>query len=155
MLRVQCRDTSSGLGASPIGIPGKRATRSRSSKQLGLPDYIIDDAKTHLESNDEASWIFANLEQSRVTIEKEREEIASYKEEISRLKKNIEQKEERLDERKEKLLKNANEEAQRILREAKETADQTIRNINKLAASPWCRKRTGTDKAPRKVGQSR
>ena len=118
-----------------IGIPGK-SNAFAISKQLGLPDYIIDDAKTHLESNDEAfEDLLANLEQSRVTIEKEREEIASYKEEISRLKKNIEQKEERLDERKEKLLKNANEEAQRILREAKETADQTIRNINKLAAS--------------------
>ena len=118
-----------------IGIPGK-SNAFAISKKLGLPDYIIDDAKTHLESNDEAfEDLLANLEQSRVTIEKEREEIASYKEEISRLKKNIEQKEERLDERKEKLLKNANEEAQRILREAKETADQTIRNINKLAAS--------------------
>ena len=118
-----------------IGIPGK-SNAFAISRQLGLPDYIIDDAKTHLESNDEAfEDLLANLEQSRVTIEKEREEIASYKEEISRLKKNIEQKEERLDERKEKLLKNANEEAQRILREAKETADQTIRNINKLAAN--------------------
>ena len=118
-----------------IGIPGK-SNAFAISRQLGLPDYIIDDAKTHLESNDEAfEDLLANLEQSRVTIEKEREEIASYKEEISRLKKNIEQKEERLDERKEKLLKNANEEAQRILREAKETADQTIRNINRLAAS--------------------
>ena len=118
-----------------IGIPGK-SNAFAISRQLGLPDYIIDDAKTHLESNDEAfEDLLANLDQSRVTIEKERAEIASYKEEISRLKKNIEQKEERLDERKEKLLKNANEEAQRILREAKETADQTIRNINKLAAS--------------------
>lgn len=118
-----------------IGIPGK-SNAFAISRQLGLPDYIIDDAKTHLESNDEAfEDLLTNLEQSRVTIEKERVEIASYKEEISRLKKNIEQKEERLDERKEKLLKNANEEAQRILREAKETADQTIRNINKLAAS--------------------
>ena len=91
--------------SSLIGIPGK-SNAFAISKQLGLPDYIIDDAKTHLESNDEAfEDLLANLEQSRVTIEKEREEIASYKEEISRLKKNIEQKEERLDERKEKLFK--------------------------------------------------
>ncbi len=33
------------------------------------------------------------------------------------------------------MLKSAAEEAQRILREAKETADQTIKQINKLAAS--------------------
>ena len=60
-----------------IGIPGK-SNAFAISKKLGLPDYIIDDAKTHLESNDEAfEDLLANLEQSRVTIEKEREEIAS------------------------------------------------------------------------------
>ena len=118
-----------------IGIPGK-SNAFAISKKLGLPDYIIDDARARLESNDEAfEDLLANLEESRVTIEKERAEIATYKEEIARLKKGLEKKEERLDERKEKLLKNANEEAQRILREAKETADQTIRNINRLASS--------------------
>ena len=118
-----------------IGIPGK-SNAFAISKKLGLPDYIIDDAKNRLESNDQAfEDLLANLEESRVTIEKEREEIASYKEEIARLKNSLEKKEERLDERKEKLLRSANEEAQRILREAKETADQTIRNINKLASS--------------------
>ena len=118
-----------------IGIPGK-SNAFAISKKLGLPDYIIDDARARLESNDEAfEDLLANLEESRVTIEKERAEIAAYKEEIARLKKGLEKKEERLDERKEKLLKNANEEAQRILPEAKETADQTIRNINRLASS--------------------
>ena len=118
-----------------IGIPGK-SNAFAISKKLGLPDYIIDDARARLESNDEAfEDLLANLEESRVTIEKERAEIAAYKEEIARLKKGLEKKEERLDERKEKLLKSSNEEAQRILREAKETADQTIRNINRLASS--------------------
>lgn len=116
-----------------IGIPGK-SNAFAISKKLGLPNYIIDDAKTHLESDAEAfEDLLANLETSRVTIEKERAEIAEYKSEISRLKKSLEQKEDRIDERKEKIIRNANEEAQRILREAKETADQTIRQINKLA----------------------
>ena len=116
-----------------IGIPGK-SNAFAISKKLGLPDYIIEDARTHLEAGDEAfEDLLANLEASRVTIEKEREEIERYKQEINGLKKRLEQKEERLDERKEKMLRNAGEEAQRILREAKETADQTIRNINRLA----------------------
>ena len=116
-----------------IGIPGKSNAFAISQK-LGLPDFIIADAKTHLETNDQAfEDLLANLEASRVTIEKERAEISEYKAEITRLKMNLQQKEERLDERKEKLLRNANEEAQRILRDAKETADQTIRQINKLA----------------------
>ena len=118
-----------------IGIPGKSNAFAISQK-LGLPDFIIQDAKSRLEEGDEAfEDLLARLEESRVTIEKEREEIASYKSEISRLKSRLEQKEERFDERKDKLIRNANEEAQRILREAKETADQTIRQINKLAQS--------------------
>ena len=118
-----------------IGIPGKSNAFAISQK-LGLPDFIIQDAKSRLEEGDETfEDLLASLEESRVTIEKEREEIASYKSEISRLKSRLEQKEERFDERKDKLIRNANEEAQRILREAKETADQTIRQINKLAQS--------------------
>ena len=118
-----------------IGIPGKSNAFAISQK-LGLPDFIIQDAKSRLEEGDEAvEDLLASLEESRVTSEKERKEIASYKSEISRLKSRLEQKEERFDERKDKLIRNANEEAQRILREAKETADQTIRQINKLAQS--------------------
>ena len=118
-----------------IGIPGK-SNAFAISKKLGLPDFLIEDAKTHLESNDETfEDLLAHLEESRVTIEKEQEEIKVYKEEVAQLKARLAQKEERLDERKEKMLRQANEEAQRILREAKETADQTIKNINKLANS--------------------
>ena len=76
-----------------------------------------------------------HLEESRVTIEKEQEEIKVYKEQVAQLKARLSQKEERLDERREKMLRQASEEAQRIFREAKETANQTIKNINKLAAS--------------------
>lgn len=117
-----------------IGIPGKSNAFAISQK-LGLPDFIIEDAKSHLEAKDESfEDLLASLETSRVTIEKEQEEIRSYKEEIAQLKSRLTQKEERLDERKDKLIRNASEEAQRILREAKETADQTIREINRLAS---------------------
>ena len=117
-----------------IGIPGK-SNAFAISKKLGLPDFIIEDAKSHLEAKNESfEDLLASLETSRITIEKEQEEIRSYKEEIAQLKSRLTQKEERLDERKDKLIRNASEEAQRILREAKETADQTIREINKLAA---------------------
>ena len=118
-----------------IGIPGK-SNAFAISKKLGLPDYIIEDAKTHIESNQEDfEDLLAHLEESRLTIEKEQAELAAYKNEVAQLKARLTQKEERLEERREKLLRNASEEAQRILQEAKDTADQTIKNINKLAAS--------------------
>ncbi|MCI9283579.1 MAG: endonuclease MutS2 [Lachnospiraceae bacterium] len=118
-----------------IGIPGKSNAFAISQK-LGLPDYIIHDAKSRIEAEDEAfEDIISRLEESRITIEKERQEIQNYKNEVGRLKARLEQKEERFDERKEKLIRSANEEAQKILREAKETADRTIKNINKIASS--------------------
>ena len=118
-----------------IGIPGKSNAFAISQK-LGLPGYIIEDAKSRIETQDVTfEDLIANLEQSRVTIEKERMEIAAYKEEIRKLKEGLSKKEERFDERREKMLRSASEEAQRILLDAKETADQTIKNINKLAQS--------------------
>ena len=118
-----------------IGIPGK-SNAFAISRKLGLPDYIIDEAKNQMEQKDESfEDLLANLENSRVTIEKEREEIASYKQEIETLKNRLQQKEERFSEQKEKMLSKAREEAQQILQDAKDTADQTIRNINKLAKS--------------------
>lgn len=118
-----------------IGVPGK-SNAFAISRKLGLPDYIIDDAKTHLEAKDESfEDLLSSLESSRITIEKEQAEINAYREEITQLRARLTQKEERLEERRDKVLKNAAEEARQILREAKETADQTIKQINKLASS--------------------
>lgn len=116
-----------------IGIPGK-SNAFAISKKLGLPDYIIEDARGHIEQKDETfEDLLTGLEESRVTIDKERMEIASYKREIETLKKRLEEKENRFSEQKDKMLSKARDEAQHILQDAKETADQTIRNINKLA----------------------
>ena len=118
-----------------IGIPGK-SNAFAISRKLGLPDYIIEEAKKQIEKEDESfEDLLANLEDNRVTIEKERAEIAAYRQEIETLKKRLEQKEERFSEQKDKMLRSAREEAQKILQDAKDTADQTIRNINRLAKS--------------------
>ena len=56
------------------------------SSKLGLPDYIIESAKSHLSEQDESfEDLLADLETSRRTIEKEQAEIASYKREIEKL----------------------------------------------------------------------
>lgn len=130
-----------------IGIPGK-SNAFAISKKLGLPDFIIEEAKNHLESNDETfEDLLAHLEESRLTIEKEQEEIRLYKEEAAKLKARLAQKEERLDQQKDKLLRKANEEAQRILSEAKETADQAIKNINRLGTSSGSAKELEAERA--------
>ena len=130
-----------------IGVPGKSNAFAISSK-LGLPDYIIEDAKTHLEAKDETfEDLLTHLEQNRVTIEKERIQIESYKMEVEKLKARLTQKEERLDERRDKMIRDAKEEAQRILRDAKDTADQTIRQINKLASESGVGKELEAERA--------
>lgn len=114
-----------------IGIPGKSNAFAISGK-LGLPDYIINDAKTHLDSDAKSfEDLLSDLEQSRITIEKERLEIASYKEEIKELKEKLTLKNEKIDNAKERILRQANEQAREILREAKDVADETIRIFQK------------------------
>ena len=115
-----------------IGVPGKSNAFAISSK-LGLPDFIIEQAKQQISEQDESfEDVLTSLENSRVTIENERAQIEAYKEQIEALKKQLETKQERLDERRDKILKNANEEAKRILAETKEYADQTMKLFHKF-----------------------
>ena len=117
-----------------IGIPGKSNAFAISGK-LGLPEYIIEEARSNIGVSDRAfEDVIADLERSRVTIEKEQAEIGLYKKEIEDLREKLKAKHERLDERSDTIIDKAREEAARILSEAKETADETIRNINKAAA---------------------
>lgn len=114
-----------------IGVPGKSNAFAISSK-LGLPDFIINDAKEHIASEDQSfEDVISDLEKSRITIEKEQEEITRYKEEIATLKEKLKAKNEKIDDAKERILRNANEEAREIIQNAKDFADESIRKYNK------------------------
>ena len=118
-----------------IGIPGKSNAFAISSK-LGLPDYMIDEAKKFIDANDQSfEDLIADLETSRSTIEKERLEIEQYRVEVAGLKQKLETKQDNLSKQKERILREANEQARKILQDAKDYADQTIRDMNKLAAA--------------------
>lgn len=115
-----------------IGIPGKSNAFAISSK-LGIPNYIIEDAKKRLTEQDVSfEDMMTDLETSKRTIEKEREEIAAYKREIEALKIQTRQKQDKLDEQRERILREANEKANAILRDAKDVADETIKNFRKF-----------------------
>lgn len=116
-----------------IGIPGKSNAFAISSK-LGLPNYIIEDAKKRLDSESESfEDILSNLETKRTELENSYAKAKRYEEEVKALKEQLALKQEDLTQKRENLIRSASQEAQQILREAKEVADKTIRDFQKYA----------------------
>lgn len=115
-----------------IGIPGKSNAFAISGK-LGLPDFIIDDAKKRLSEQDVSfEDLLSDLEESRRTIEKEQAQIEAFRREAEDLKARAQERQAKLDEQRDRIIREANEKANAILREAKEVADETIRNFHKF-----------------------
>ncbi len=115
-----------------IGIPGKSNAFAISGK-LGLPEDIIQNAKSHLSEQEESfEDLLADLENSRRSIAREQQEINAYKLELERLKTEAAQRQEKIEQQRERILREANEKAYSILLEAKETADETIKNLRKI-----------------------
>ena len=118
-----------------IGVPGKSNAFAISEK-LGLPDYIIQEAREQISQEEESfEDVIADLENSRTALEQERETIEKYRLEIEERKTRLERKEDRLENSRDAILAKAREEAQAILREAKEYADETIRKYNRLGSA--------------------
>ena len=117
-----------------IGIPGKSNAFAISSK-LGVPGYIIDEAKEHLDRKDISfEDLLASLEASRKKIEEDRLEIDELKKAASKTRVSLDREYEDLDRQREELLESAREEARKILQDAKDYADNSIRRINQLSS---------------------
>ena len=130
-----------------IGVPGKSNAFAISEK-LGLPSYVIEEAKTHLTQKDEDfESVIADLETTRAELEKEKLELDKIRAEIDSQKKNLSQRQDRLDSSRDAVLLKAREEAQAILREAKEYADDAIRKYNKLGRESDAAKKMEKERA--------
>ena len=123
-----------------IGIPGK-SNAFAISKKLGLPDYLIEQAKENL-GQEQLSFedVISDLENTRTALEKEQTEAEQYKLEIKKLRERLSRQSDNLDEKRERQIREANEEAKRIVQEAKAFADETIRQVNKITDSSSIRK---------------
>ena len=92
-----------------IGIPGKSNAFAISGK-LGLPDYIIDDARRRLSEQDVSfEDLLSDLEESRRTIEKEQAQIEAFRREAEDLKARAQQRQEKLDEQRDRIIRGKRE----------------------------------------------
>ncbi len=124
-----------------IGVPGKSNAFAISEK-LGLPAYIIEEARGYIGKQDESfEDVIAGLEDSRAAIEQEHEQLESTRQDVEQLKQRLARKEERLENSRETILREAREEARKILQEAKDYADETIRNFHKYSQESGTAKR--------------
>ncbi len=118
-----------------VGVPGK-SNAFAISERLGLPDFIIKDAKERVNEEDEKfENLLASLEKNRVELEKRKAEIAKSEAEVAKLQEELDSGRQKLEASKEKILSKAKEEARALLSEAKATADETIKNMQKYADS--------------------
>lgn len=114
-----------------IGIPGKSNAFAISSK-LGIPDYIIDDAKKRIDSDDtKFEDVLSELEAGRRQLEKEAEALDKLKREMTSQKQSLDHREKTLTEKQTKILDDARAQATTMLTEAKTFVDETIRAVNK------------------------
>ena len=115
-----------------IGVPG-RSNAFAISERLGLPQYIIDEARRRIDTENESfETVIRQLNEDRIGAEKAREDADKYRLESEKLRNRLKEREEKLAKNRDKIINEAKQEAQRILKEAKETADSAIRNINQL-----------------------
>ncbi len=118
-----------------IGIPGKSNAFAISGK-LGLPDYIIEDAKARIGEQDEAfEDVLTSLEERRIALENERAELDRMRAESEDLNRKLNDQNRKLAETREKLMQKANEDAYAVLKEAKDYADSVMRDFAKFGRS--------------------
>ncbi|MCQ2401529.1 MAG: endonuclease MutS2 [Lachnospiraceae bacterium] len=135
-----------------IGVPGK-SNAFAISRRLGLPDYIIDEAKGFIgEADENFEDVIQKLNDDRRVAEKERLKAEGFRREMEDIRGRIKKKEDKIDESREKIIEDAKAEAAKILKDAKETADETVRNINRLAADADTLKDIETEREKLRAG---
>ena len=114
-----------------IGIPGK-SNAFAISRRLGLPEHIIDHAKSLLSLEDiRFEDMITDLEISKKTVMLEKDRAEQYRREAENLRQNFETQQEKLKNQREKILREAKEEALKLVREAKSQADDMYKNFQR------------------------
>lgn len=115
-----------------VGIPGK-SNAFAISKRLGLPDYIIEDAKGRM-GTESASLeaTIEKLEHTRLMLEKDRDEAALKLRRAEEDARKAAFTRAELEVRLEKADQKARRDAERIINEAKEAAEEVFRELDEM-----------------------
>lgn len=125
-----------------IGVPGK-SNAFAISKKLGLPNNILEKAKTLISSDKiKIEDLLKNIYDDKSLIEKEKEIILKQSQEIQSLKQTLENQKNEFENNKKDYIQKAKQEAKEILLDTKEEANNIIKqmqleqnnpqNLNKL-----------------------
>jgi DNA mismatch repair protein MutS2 len=115
-----------------IGVPGK-SNAFEISKRLGLPEYIIEDAKKSISSESlKFEDLIQSLQEKSIKASEDARKSEMLKLEAINLKDKYEEKLYSLEETRGKLIIDAQKEGKRLIKETKEEADNILKNIRDL-----------------------
>ena len=115
-----------------IGVPGK-SNAFEISKRLGLPEYIINDAKESIDSESiKFEDLIQSLQDKRIKAEKDARENEILRREAKALRDKYKEKLDRIETVRENAYSEARREAKEILRNAKGESDTILKNMREM-----------------------
>ncbi|WP_062355295.1 endonuclease MutS2 [Bacillus kwashiorkori] len=115
-----------------IGVPG-RSNAFEISKRLGLPNEIIERAKSHIHSEtNKVDQMIASLETSRREAEEEEKEAKEYLKLAEKLHRDLQQAIMEYYEQKDELINKAKREAKAIIKKAEFEAEEVIKELRQM-----------------------